>query len=285
MCPHLKLRFWQPTPYSRAAMPSRAGLSLIELMLAVSTMLMIVVALTTMAHGVHAGAEYSNGYGTATQHARVTLDRVSSAVSKTYSCENYPGAWVFADTAGSYTFPDTLVIWWPTTTPANSAGPPLMNELLVFCQDPSDTGTLAEIRCPTDGTPWSAYTNASAMKLQIDKFKTSVGAQKTVVTDLMRVVTLGGLPAGSRTTRPGLRFEVQMTPTLAEMSAYRAGSKTWKSLLWPQGMYGSKTGMRQVSVRTEIQLMPGRVWSANSPGSKTAIPYLGSTAFTTKLTQ
>ena len=54
---------------AESADPGERGTTLVELMMAIATMMMIVAALTTMAHGVHAGAEYSNGYGTATQHA------------------------------------------------------------------------------------------------------------------------------------------------------------------------------------------------------------------------
>ena len=115
----------------------RRGLTLIELTFAVLIMAMVTGALVGALHAVQLANEYGQGYGTATQHARVALDRIDRAVNEAYGTLNYPGVWVTADTDGSWTFPDTVVIWHPGGTPANPAGPPLVQELTIVCPDPA----------------------------------------------------------------------------------------------------------------------------------------------------
>src|SRR5436190_18075212 len=58
-----------------SAVFGRRGLTLIELMISIMILSFTVAALGMMSRAVDISSEYNQGYGTATQHARVTLDR------------------------------------------------------------------------------------------------------------------------------------------------------------------------------------------------------------------
>src|SRR5690606_2573442 len=87
------------------------------------------------------------------QHARVVIDRITSAVSTAYSAPDHPGMWVVYETSGSHRFPDTLIVWKPEGTPANLQGPPLVRECLIYSPDPDSPNRLLEIRAASNATP------------------------------------------------------------------------------------------------------------------------------------
>ena len=91
-------------------------------MLSVTILSFTVAALGMMSRAVEISSEYNQGYGTATQHARVTFDRLDRAINQAYSNSSWPGVWVTEDTVGTYNFPDTLVVWRPGGTPTNPQG-------------------------------------------------------------------------------------------------------------------------------------------------------------------
>ncbi|HEV3416578.1 MAG TPA: prepilin-type N-terminal cleavage/methylation domain-containing protein, partial [Pirellulales bacterium] len=166
--------------------PKRAGLTLIELTFAALIMAIIMGALAAAAHSVQLANEYGEGYGTATQHARTTFDRIDRTVNEAYGTLTYPGVWVLQDTDGSATFPDTVVVWHPSGAPANSAGPPLVQELTIFCPDPAALNDFDQITAPGD-TRQAPATDPVALKTLIDGLKTSTTVNKVVLTNLVRV--------------------------------------------------------------------------------------------------
>src|SRR5436853_3227574 len=91
----------------------RNALTLIELTISVAILSITVVALGMMARAVEISSEYNNSYGSATQHARVTLDRLDRAVNQACANKSYPGVWVMEDVVAGYNFPDTLIVWRP----------------------------------------------------------------------------------------------------------------------------------------------------------------------------
>jgi hypothetical protein len=66
-------------------------------------------------------------------------------------------------------------------------------------------------------------------------------------------------------------------PTATEISAMRSGSSSWTSLNWPQNMYGGSFGLRQVWVRSELQLLSEpRNADGTTTATTTALPFFGS---------
>src|SRR4051812_47078002 len=101
----------------------RSGLTLAELLVASTIMLLIAAAVGTLASTVKSTNEYCHGYTTSAQHARVALSRIERAVIGAFANEQFPGCLVIAEQAGAQSLPSTLVVWYPTTTTeANPVG-------------------------------------------------------------------------------------------------------------------------------------------------------------------
>jgi len=258
-----------------------SAVTMIELLLAISIMTMLAAALGGMASGVYRSNEYSEGYGLATQHARVCIERIRRAVSEASANELFPGALVLSETVGGYTFPDTLVVWNPTTDPLEENVGPRTNEIIVFCPNPTNPSELWEITQPNSTAALPSASDTAAWKTAIDGLKTSNTAIKVVVTDLLRVETVSQVANNVAGRRRGcLRFERRVLPSTDDWTAYLAASNeaaTWIALPWPQGIYGTRTGIRQTWVKFELQLLPGDV-VAHEDAAMPAIPFFGTAA-------
>src|SRR5262245_37332296 len=129
----------------------RRGLTLAELLVATTIMLMIATAVATLAASVHSTNDFCKGYIVSSQHARVALSRIERAIQTSISSEyrpeddltlQFPGVLVVTEQAGSQELPSTLVVWRPGTLdqpplpPANRRGLPLIREIIVFAPNP-----------------------------------------------------------------------------------------------------------------------------------------------------
>jgi prepilin-type N-terminal cleavage/methylation domain-containing protein len=260
-----------------SALPRR-GMTLIELTISVMILSVTVTALGVMARAVQISTEYNESYGNATQHARVTFDRLDRAINQAYANKTYPGVWTTADVIGSYDFPDTLVVWRPSGTPANPDGAPLASELVIFCPDASTPNRFLEITVPGDSRTMASPSSAATFKAFIDSLKTAGGAQKSQLTDLVRTTPI----SGSANPRAGVRLVVTRNPTDSEMSTYP--SVAWMNLPWSQSICGPSTGLRQVWVRTELQLMPSGQWIETNAAAQQALPFFGSSTYCFEMT-
>jgi hypothetical protein len=210
----------------------------------------------------------------ATQHARVALERIAAAVTGSFANESFPGGVVFADTAASYDYPDTLVVWRPSAAPADPAGLPRFSEIVVFCPNPAAPGELVEITSPTDTRNVPPTTDAAAWATELANLKTGTSSNKVLLTDLVRTATPS---AGPATPRGAVRFAVELRPSAAAWASFRAGTLPFANVPWVQTIYGSQTGLRQTWVATELQLRPGYGVAAGA-SELVAIPFFGSAA-------
>jgi prepilin-type N-terminal cleavage/methylation domain-containing protein len=268
-----------PTSNIRRQLGRRA-LTLIEMLLAMSIVSMMAVALAGLAHAVKVSSDYTEGTSNATQHARVALERIARAVSQGQASESFPCAVVFADTVGSWTYPDTLVVWHPLSTAANSAGLPLFSEIVVYCPNPANPSQLLEITSPTDTRSVPSITDLTTWSNELASLKTGTTSQKVLITDMLRTA----IPSSGSTARGAVRFGVELYPTAADWANYRTGTLSFSSVPWVQSIYGSQTGLRQTWVRSELQLMPGYNLPSDSTG-QVAIPFIGSAALNWNLQQ
>ena len=247
----------------------RRGMTLIELMAAVVITTLVASVLGTLAYTIQMTSIYSDGQNAALQHSRVTLSRIQRIVNEAHASEQFPAAAVFSELVAGVRFPDTLVVWSPAGTAANPTGLPLFSELVVFCPKPSAPEQLLEIRAPSDNRQVPALSNTASWTSELTSLKTGASSRQTLLTELVRVGTIGG------SNRGAVRFEVERRPTATEWASYRAGTTTWDNVSWVQGVHGPRTGLAQTWVRTELQLMPTR------PGTTTlhpAIAFFGSGA-------
>jgi prepilin-type N-terminal cleavage/methylation domain-containing protein len=253
----------------------RHGLTLVELLIAISIISMAAVALGTLARATQISAAYVEGHASAAQHARVTSERIQRAVQTCTASETFPGAMLMAEDVGGIRFPDTLVVWKPDAgaNAANPAGLPRFCELVVFCPNPSAPNELLEITSRSDPRTVPALTATSQWATELSALKLGYVSKKVVLTDLLRTASAstGGVPRGCA------RFETRLRPSATELASYRAGTTPWDQLSWPQHWFGETTGMRQTWVRWELQLMPNSR-SGGAAADVLAIPFPGSAA-------
>lgn len=255
----------------------RPGLTLIELMISIAVTTILVGTISVLASTVEQASHFNGGQTDAIQHGRVVLDRIQRMVTEAHATETYPGVVVVDETVGSYRYPDTLVIWHPTGSPANPNGPPLVKELVIICPNPTNAGELIEVTALNDTRTVAlneAGLNTSSGRSFISGIKTANSSTKTQLTPLLRSASASTSASGSRGC---VRFECELHPTATELANFRSGSESWGSLDWPQNMYSDAFGMRQVWLRAEVQLLSEE---RKSDGTTTAttvpLPFFGS---------
>ena len=260
----------------RAGRRTRCGLTFIELMLAIAIMATVLGTLGAVGVGVQRSYEYTAGYGDAVQHARVTLERITRTVNQARANEQFPGFIVVPRFTAGVRLPETLVVWRPAGEPADPNGLPRFNELVVFCPDPNAPNRLLELTVPGDSRVVPPVSDTSAWQSEMASLQGRNDAQRVVLTELLRTARLGN--SASITICGAVRFEQRLRPTDAELSQFRAGTASWSSLTWPQGLFTPSSGVRQSWMRCEIQLTPGSTWVVNDPAAQTALPFFGSAA-------
>ncbi|MEN6404962.1 MAG: hypothetical protein ABFC77_00670 [Thermoguttaceae bacterium] len=257
---------------------SRRALTLLELMLAIAVTLMIVAAMGGLARTVQQSYEYSQGYGVATQHARVAIDRIVQNVSQAAANNAFPGCLVVPEAADASRCPDTLVLWRPAGGTASSVNVlPLFSELVIYCPNPESPQQLLELTAASDTRTVPAADDLAAWQTELAALKSAATTQKIVLTPLLRTASTTGGTSSSE-LRGAVRFETRLRPSADDWDGYTAGSITWKNLPWTQGIYGTKTGLRQVWVRMELQMRPGEAWISTNPAAARSLPFFGSAA-------
>lgn len=261
---------------------ARRGLTLSELLIASTIMVMIAAAVATLGATAHSSNDHCQGQTVAAQHARVALQRIEYAVEQAVASEQFPVCLVVAEQVGAQKLPDTLVVWSPAGAPANPTGLPLVRELIVFTPAADHPNTLLEIRSPTSGSTAPPTSDTSGWRNLVEQLKTSSTAEKTVLTDRLRTTPITGEWNDSLTAsqlRAVIRFRRLLAPTEQEWSQYRAGTKAWNELAWPLDSYRSTSGTRTVACQAELQIVTGSRASA----AITALPFFGSTSYSFEL--
>jgi hypothetical protein len=254
------------------------GLTLTELLIAGTILTMLAAGMGSLVMAVHATNEFCRGQAVAAQHARVTLDRIERSVRLAKANAEFPGCMVIMETLGGYEFPDTLVVWDTDSAITPPTRKPKVNELKIFCPDPTIPGKLIEIRAPSDTSECPAASNEAAWATLVDGIKAGASSEAIELTDRLRTATAGG--AGSGELRGCVRFERKMSPSTAQWTEYRGGTRTWKAIDWPLDYYSTQTGMRRVVCQTELQITPG-----NAATDQTAAPFFGSATLTYELSR
>ncbi|NUQ64250.1 MAG: hypothetical protein HUU20_17410 [Pirellulales bacterium] len=284
-----------PVGQQRHRPPFRAGLTLLELLVALSVMVMVVGTLGGLARAVQSGAAYSEGCADATQHARVALERITRSVDEAFANQRFPGFIVVAEQEGRWRFPDTLVVWHPdpgvlAAYPGRPAldDPnrlPYHDEVVVYCPDPDAPGRLVEIRSTRD-VPLGADPAAWPTEIQVFKDSMSLDAAifssagsrspdypAVTLTERMRTGRSGD--SGPAEPRGAVRFESLLRPSDEQ---WNDSSIAWESLPWVQGMYGAKTAMRQAWLRVELQLLSGDTAGQSGSTGSQATAFFASAA-------
>ncbi|MBC8356511.1 MAG: type II secretion system protein [Planctomycetes bacterium] len=275
--------FLQSTRQSEIAVRSKhrrpRGLTLVELLMVSAVMAILATTLAALASTVQVANQQQFGRGLAVQHGQVAIERMERAIQDAHANEQFPGFIIITETVGGSTYPDTLVVWKPDGEPTAPTGMPRVNELVVFTPASDDPTRLVEIRDSSNNSQVPALSNNAEWQYLIDMLKNSasygVESNIAVLTDLLRVAAATSQVGGPAGKRGCVRFEQALRPSDAQWQAYKAGSTSWGSLPWAQGIYGATVGQRQALCRIELQLRPGDI---DSHEKQLAIPFLGSGA-------
>lgn len=262
---------------STAGSACRSGLTLIELLIAMSIMAMVIGSLGALAHGVQLAFEYTEGHGLATQHARIVLDRIERHVEEATASEQFPGFLVVPSIVGSWEFPETLVIWHPSGSASDPDGLPRFNELVIYSPSLNAPNQLLEITVPNDSRAVPEIANLAQWRSELNTIRGGTRSQSYVLTSLLRTCSAPG-GSGNTQWRGALRFVARLRPSEAEWAAYKDGTVDWADLPWVREVFGSKTGLRQVSLQIELQLMPGATPIVANENTHTAVPFFGAAA-------
>ncbi len=261
------------TTRRNAPLALRPGFTLLEMVVAMTIMVIVMGSLGAMAKAVNEGALYGETYGSATQHARVAMQRIGATVRSATTSDDFPGLIVIERTVGGWTFPDILVVWHPDGAPVDPDGLPRVNELRVYCPNPDAPNELLEVTFPADSRVVPAPSDTVAWRTEAAAMMASESGVRTVLTDMLRTAQVTSLAAS---LRGAICFHVRYRPTEDEMTAYEAGTTDWDDLAWPQGIYTDNVGLRQAWLRMELQLVPQSTSVGAHSSDETAIPFLGS---------
>ncbi len=259
----------------RGVRPLRFGVSVAELLVAISIVAMVATATAALARAMQQAFEIMEAQGQVVQQARVCLERIVHTVSQARTSPQFPGFLVVTYSFDTFPIADTLVVWSPKGNAAEPEGLPRFNELVVYCPHPEHPNRLLEIRFPEDSRPVPPITDLSSWRQELQNLKQASDAQRVELSALMRTVTL---TTGLVTKRQaGLWFFSRMRPSEEEWLQYMQGSRSWESLSWVQGMYGVHRGIRQHWLRIELQMLPPEL-ASSSTGTREPLPFFGSVA-------
>ena len=273
----------------------RHGMTFTELMIATAVTGIIAATVSALAMTVETATNYNRNADTATQNARVVLDRMQRTMRSAYANELFPGILVVSTTVGNYSYPDAVAVWTPANgNPSNitSTGLPLYSELTVYCPSPTNPAALLEITRPNDSTVAPTPSNTTSWASTINTFASSTDSTVLTLTTMLRtanaistVTSTQGKASTTSTTsqsRGCVRFAVLLRPSLAQLNVYRTSSTSnqtysaWQDIPWPQGYFTRNSGTRQTWCQIELQLMPDPNWATSDSAGATALPFFGS---------
>ncbi len=238
--------------YSR--LQRRSGLSLVEFLTAATIMSLIAVAIGSVTLAVRQLSSHAGGVSETLQHARVVQEYFRRTVSAAHASRDFPGVLVWTESDGTATFPDTLVVWSPVSTPAAPEGLPLFSELVVFCSHPIRPNELVMMTDRADRRSVPPLSDLSAWQSELDAFKQNNADTAIVLTSLLRVADVNPGGVGTRRLRPALRFFAEQRPDNNQFAHFEAGQIEWNQLDWPLGLYNSQTGVVRTRCNLEFQL-------------------------------
>jgi hypothetical protein len=232
---------------------------------------------------VHTAREHTDGLGDATLQGQGAIERIKLTVADAgvYRVSGQPtvmGLAVVRQTWSSYSMPSILAVWNGGQSGGMAAAGvqtrlPKVNELTIYAPDPAAPARLLEITLParTDSIDFAGATfTATVLSLIADS-----GARKVALCDRLRTspLTTGG---GTPSTAGNVWFELDQLPSATSLAAATPGTSAWNALVWSQGIVGSDFGMRQATLRIELQLA---LRSTAVQGDALTMPFFGSASY------
>lgn len=252
--------------------PSRAGLTLVELMVAASVMSLVAVTLGGLVHAVDTARSYISGMQLASSQGQFAIDRIKSAVQRAGTYQSESGSTVFgAGVIWNSDRPEILVVWTggreeSRSDQGTSTDPPPANEIVIYTPDPDAPHRLVEIAVPSaTGTVDFADAGFETRIRQI--ISNSEPDERVTICDRIRIAVDG------TDTAAALRFEAEQTPSDGDVATTAPQTSEWRNLNWYGGISSSTAGLRHFLLRIELQVLTDG--TPGDPASKIAMPIFG----------
>ena len=269
--------------------------------MAVSVTSILSVILGGLALAVHAARDQARSVTEATSQATAAIDRIKWMVSSAgvYQLPDQPpvlGLAVVPHQVGTVMLPDVLVVWSGGRS-GNLAAEgvqerlPRVSELVIYAPDSSDARRLLEITVPSDSSEIDFRdTNFESRILSLIA---SRAADPVLICDRIRVseldrqgkiLTANGANAGSLVSSAAkaanVRFELTSTPDETALATAAPGTPEWYDLPWVQGIVSGDSGMRQATLRIELQIAHRPdASSARTDTAAVSTPFFGSVGY------
>jgi hypothetical protein len=175
--------------------------------------------------------------------------------------------------------PDVLVVWSGGRDGGMAAQGvqdrlPQFNELVVYACDPRAATRLMEFVFPNNRT--AIDFDDPAFGTTILSLLQSRDAQAVLLCDRIAASTLPRMARITLQTVGHIRFELDKSPSDDDLERASPGTSAWRSLVWPQGLASSDSGLRQETVRIELQLGKGADITLPRAVPSDTLPFFGS---------
>lgn len=281
--------YCRPEHVHRCARTDRgapSGITLIELTISLTITSFLTVILGALVMAVQTAWQYTSGLEEATMQANASLERMRYMVAQAgvYQTGGQPttvGLAVVHHVWSGKSLPDVLVVWSGGRDGGMAATGlqnrlPLVSELVIYTWDSDAPHHLVELTFPTDSTEIDFASDS--FPTAISNLLTTTSRKKLLLVDRLRRSQLSQSGASAAVFVGNVRFGLALTPTPNSLSGVTAGSAEWNALMWAQGIVTSEFGMRQATVRMELQI-EGRKQSADFVAETTALPFFGSVSY------
>jgi hypothetical protein len=261
--------------------------TLVELLIAVTITTCLSVVFGGIITAVHSAREHSEGLEEATAQAQVSLERMRYLVSHagTYRTAGQPttvGLAVVTRRWSIVDLPEVLVVWCGGRNGGMAQAGlqtrrPRIHELVIFAPDPDNPARLVEVMLP--GNSSEIDFRAANFNATILGLLSSASAEKVLLCDRLRVSSLSAFAGFSAAQAGNARFELTQTPSDSALSSTSPGTSAWTALPWAQGIASSSSGLRQATLRIELQVEPRSRPAAGTAATSIAIPFFGSASY------
>lgn len=257
------------------------GLTLAELLMAMTITAILSIVLGGLVLAVQTTRQHSEGLDTATSQAQAALDRVRYMVSQAgvYRETGQPttlGLAVVTRHWNADEVPNILVVWsggrnGGMADAGTQSRLPAINELVFYTADPANPGRFVEIVIPGDASTidFQAADFAADIRFLIQ----SAGAETTRLCDRIRIC---GDPQSVNGGTGGVWFDLRWTPDDDALSSVAPETTQWIELGWAQGIASSGQGLRQATLRVELQLERMESTAPGVDSKVSSIPFYGS---------
>lgn len=252
----------------------RGVVTLTELLISLALVGMIALACGVLFSAAERAWRFAQSQASLMQEGQLSLERIRRAVEQAYTSQQFPGFIVLEETQAGWRFPQTLVVWNPSSPVDESRLLPRVGELVIFCPNPNRPEELLEVRPPENSSLCPPPSQRDRWRQLVNGVLSSPASERAVLTDRLR--TVADPAAGPAGRRAGVFFFAMQRPSDDELAAFQAGQRSWNSLPWVQGIFGPHFGLGQHWLRIELQLTGGEDPSTGSAAE--VIPFFGSVA-------